>query len=189
MPTINPCSICLLCVHQNHRAMFCNICQQQTHIKCARLSHDDYNILSASADPWFCPACTWSIFPFNHFVDDTDYYFAIYDLQRISDPQFDITSIKTKHFNPFLEDPDSRQLLLNSDLDPDTNLFVSNSNILSKCPYFTSKEFHNLYSIPTDSFSLFHLNIRSLKKHSENLSEYLQTLKKKSLPLAFLKHG
>ena len=43
---------------------------------------------------------------------------------------------------------------------------------------FNSRQFNNLFSDSSNSncFSLFHLNIRSFKKHSVDLEEYLSTL-------------
>ena len=100
-------------------------------------------------------------------------YFSIFDFN--STPCFDSELLKVKY--PFVDDPDSRHLLLNPDIDPDSNIFDNNSNVLSNCIYLTSKEFNNIpFPSPIDSFSLFHINIRSLKKHSDDLAEFLSTL-------------
>ena len=66
------------------------------------------------------------------------------DLQ--SSANFDGSLLGTKYFNPFLEDPDTYQLLHNSDLDPDINMFSSTSNLLSRCTYLNSRQFNNLYN-------------------------------------------
>ena len=81
------------------------------------------------------------LFPFNHYIDDTDLYFAPFDLHSISDPSFnpDQRQIVDKFYNPFLDDDDSRQLLMNSDIDPDRNILVNNADLLSNCIYLTSK--------------------------------------------------
>ena len=75
-----------------------------------------------------------------------------------------------------MHDSDSRHLLLNSDIDPDSNLFKDNSHLLSNCIYLTSNEFNNIPPPSSVSFSLFHINIRSLSKHFDYLSEYISTL-------------
>ena len=95
-----------------------------------------------------------------------------------SSANFDRSLLGTKYFNPFLEDPDTHQLLHNSDLNPDINMLSSTSNLLSRCTYMNSRQFNNLFSDSSNSmcFSLFHLNIRSFKKHSVDLEEYLSTL-------------
>ena len=77
--------------------------------------------------------------------------------------------------NP-LDDSDSRHLLRNSDIDPDSNILFDTSNLLSNCIYLTTNEFNKISITSNDTFSLFHLNIRSFSKHFENLSEFLSTL-------------
>ena len=39
-----------------------------------------------------------------------------------------------------------------------------------------SRQFNNVFADSSNCFSLFHLNIHSLKKHSYDLQEYLSTL-------------
>ena len=96
-------------------------------------------------------------------TNDTDFYFALLD------PQFsanlDNFFFESKYFNPFHEDPNTYQLLRNPDHEPDINVLTSNSNLLSKCTYMNYRQFNNLISDTTNpNFSLFHLNIRNLKK-------------------------
>ena len=83
---------------------------------------------------------------------------------------------RLKNFNPFFDDPETSHLLLNSNLDPDTNFFSANSELLSNCLYLTSTEFNKMPSLPPDTFSSLHINIRSLPKHFDDLSEFLLTL-------------
>ena len=132
--------------------------------------------MTHSHDDWYCPSCLSDTFPFNHFDSDTDFHFALLDLQPSAN--FDRSPLGTKYFNPFLEHPDTYQLLHNPDLDPDINMLSSTSNLLSRCTYMNSTQFNNLFSDSSNSncFSLFHLNIRSFKKHSVDLEEYLSTL-------------
>ena len=172
MPTKQPCSICQFSVHNNHRAIFCNCCHHWTHLKYNHFSLSEYNYLTNSDEAWFCPPCLANIFPFNHMEDVLDYYFSLYDFQTTS---FDVEVLKTKCFNPFLVDSDSRHLLINSDIDPDSNILGYNSHLLSNCLYLTSNEFNNITLSTSDSFTLFHINLRSLKKHYEELSEFLST--------------
>ena len=77
----NPCSICKFRVHNNHKAIFCNICHLWTHLKCTPLSLSEYDDLTHYHDDWYCPSCLSDTFPFNHLDSDTDFYFALLDLQ------------------------------------------------------------------------------------------------------------
>ena len=129
----NPCAVCHNAVQNNHRAIFCDSCHLWTHLKCTSLPTDYYNVLTNSREDWFCAACLAEIFPFNHFEDDTDFYFSILDQNLLLDSCFNMNLIKDKCFNPFLDDADSRQLLLNSDIDPDSSMLQDNSSLLSNC--------------------------------------------------------
>ena len=168
----NPCSICKFNVHNNHKAIFCDICQFWTHLKCTSFSSAEYIALSNSPEDWFCPSCIAELFPFNQ-LDDTDFYFALYDFNSCC---FDSEHLKDKCFNPFLDDPDSRHLLLNSDIDPNLNVFTNNASLLSNCIYLTSNELNKIPISSSNAFSIFHINIHSLSKHFDDLSEYISTL-------------
>ena len=172
MPIRNPCSICKFSVHNNHKAIFCDICESWSHLKCTSFSSAEYTALSNSPEDWYCPSCIANIFPFNH-LDYTDFYFALYDFNSCC---FDSELLKHKCFNPFLDDPDSRNLLLNSDIDPNPNVFAKNSHLLSNCIYLTSNEFNKIPISSSNTFSIFHMNVRSLSKHFDDLSEYVSTL-------------
>ena len=130
--------------------------------------------MSKSNDGWFCSTCLASIFPFNHFDNDIDFFYALFGFNAQGD--FDTDLLKQKNFNLFFDDPETSHLLLNSNLDPDTNFFSANSELLSNCLYLTSTEFNKMPSLPPDTFSSLHINIRSLPKHFDDLSEFLLTL-------------
>ena len=57
------------------------MCHLWTHLKCTPLSLSEYHDLTYSHDDWYCPSCLSDTFPFNHFGSDTDFYFALLDLQ------------------------------------------------------------------------------------------------------------
>ena len=75
----------------------------------------------------------------------------------------------------FFDDPETSHLLMDSNLDPNPNFFTTNSELLSNCIYLTSSEFNKIPFSP-DAFSAFHINIHSLPKHFDDLSEYLLSL-------------
>ena len=79
--------------------------------------------MSKSSDDWYCSACLAIIFPFNHFDNDIDFFFALYDFNFQGD--FDTELLKQKKFNPFFfDDPETSHLLMNSNLDLDANFFA-----------------------------------------------------------------
>ena len=71
---------------------------------------------------------------------------------------------------------DSEKILNNDSQDPDENFF--NAFNFKDSQYFTPEEFsQNLNSFDKSSFSLLHLNIRSLQKNFNSLLNLLITLK------------
>ena len=56
--------------------------------------------MSKSSGGWLVYICLTSIFPFNHFANDIDFFFALYDFNFQGD--FDTELLKQKKFNPFL---------------------------------------------------------------------------------------
>ena len=61
----------------------------------------EYSAMSKSSDDWYCSACLASIFPFYHFDNDIDFFFALYDFNFQGD--FDTELLKQKKFNPFFD--------------------------------------------------------------------------------------
>ena len=132
-----------------------------------------YIALSYTNEDQFCSVCLATLLPLNHFEDDTDFFFALFELT--SEGNFDSELLKQKVFIPFFDDPETSHLLLSSDLDSHPNFFNANSEILSNCIYLTSSEFNKIL-FPFDAFSAFHINICSLLKHFDDLLEYLLSL-------------
>ena len=130
MPSKFPCTVCRFNVHNNHRAIFCDscLCHNWTHLGCTPFTRLEYSTMSKSSDEWYCSTCLTSIFPFNHFNNDIDFLFVLYDFNFQDD--FDTELLKQKKFNPFFNDPETSHLLMSSILDPDANFFVANSQLL-----------------------------------------------------------
>lgn len=108
-----------------------------------------------------------SIFPFNH-LDDDDFELALYELAHGS-LNYDFDRLATLHFNPLFRNSSSD---LFQDLDPDTNFYRSTG-----CNYYLADQFTESFGsdIATNKslFSVMHLNIRSLPRNLEKLSDYL----------------
>ena len=57
-PIKNPCSICQKSIAKNHRALSCEKCEKRAHIKCGRVSPQQYNSMLGMRDmKWCCPGC------------------------------------------------------------------------------------------------------------------------------------
>ena len=134
-----------------------------------------HDAMSKSSDDWYCSACLASIFP---------YFLIILTMILISSLHCTISILKVilirnclnRRNLTFFDDPETSHLLMSSNLDPDANFFADNSQLLSNCLYLTSSEFDKIPPLCSDTFSSLHINIRSLPKHFDDLSEFLLTL-------------
>ena len=163
MPSKFPCTVCRFNVHNNHQAIFCDSCHNWTHLGCSPFTRLEYSAMSKSSDDWYCSACLASIFPFNHFDNDIDFFFALYDFNFQGD--FDTESLKQKKFNPFFDDPETSHPPMNSNLDPDANFFAANSQLLSNCLYLTCTEFNKIPPLCSNTFSSLILTYQNFFLH------------------------
>ena len=89
-------------------------------------------------------------------------------VQMTPEPNF-----KDMSFKPFTINEHST---IDPELDPDINVFESISSLDAK--YFTVNETKTSVSnIDSESFTVLHLNIRSMKKNLERFQEFFKDLK------------
>ena len=99
----------------------------------------------------------------------------------MNNPKNDFEKLK---FSPF----DLQNILLNNSNNPDDNFL--NTNQFSDTNCFTIEEKKSKLCCSDDkSFSILHLNIRSLKKKLDKLINFLATLSLTLWSSVFLKHG
>ena len=152
----------------NLTTLTCGICYQSFHLKCLHIDNLPHR-------NWFCLECSGDIFPFNATTDDDcflDNINTFFEHENVL-----LTQLNRLAFNPF-EINDDKDILPLVDIDPDLNYFNSLTACTSaaKCNYYTNDHFNRDISSKT-SFSVFHLNIRSLPKHHAELTDYLDELK------------
>ena len=113
-------------------------------------------------------------FPFND-LDEADFNLAIYEMQN-GPVRYDADRLASLSFNPLLHNIRTN-LARSFDLDPDTNLRDLFSN---ECEYFNEDQFNDMLSSEDsricDSFSLLHLNIRSLQCNASKLTDLLSNV-------------
>ena len=72
-------------------------------------------------------------------------------------------------FNPF----DSQNILSDENNDPDINFFKEKSEAVNSPYYIVDKFNSSSQNLLKNSFSILHINIRSMNKNFEKLGEYL----------------
>eukprot|EP00794_Sanderia_malayensis_P008404 gene8404-9304_t len=157
-----PCGICHKNVNSNQAAIYCNECNSYVHIKCNDISPAEYKVYQDESDnvAWFCMKCTEALFPFGSLEFEELSHLYDFDLPSFVDSalSFDVTS-------------NLRNLPNLDDYDIDEQL---SSNVNSN--YHSPGDLANLCSSDSD-LSLFHMNIRSLSCHYDELVSTLVNLK------------
>ena len=77
---MSSCNICNRRVLKHAYQLKCCVCHSLVHIKCLpRVTKTDSIYIERESNNWSCTKCNQSIFPFNHFYDDDDFFSAVYD--------------------------------------------------------------------------------------------------------------
>ena len=179
MANLNICKICYrkvesFCIH-----IECVVCQVKYHAKCVNMDRSD----TLKCDLWYCPICSGSILPYNHhrtiLDNDDDFKWAI--MEGMLNNEIQISEISKKLFCPFEINQGIEMPL--TEMDPDVQ-FYSDSHYIQNlnCDYYLEekliKEIED-YSTKGNHLSLFHLNIKSLPKHYDELQIFLKSLEHK----------
>ena len=174
----HPCSFCKKGVHENHKSIFCDYCEQWIHYKCNLLNLKEYNKLEEIDDDkaWYCINCIPDIFPFSK-LNENEFYFSVVegnDNYNFEHMDFATPNQKAKYarMNNFINEKIST--LQDDNDDPDCD-FDNDPSI--DCQYYNFDEFIKAKFQPKKSFSILHLNIHSIQKHIDELRIALQMLK------------
>ena len=122
--------------------------------------HSEGDILGATSEEWFCVHCLASILPFNHFINDNEFYYAL--LNQLIPLSINREYVEKLLFNPFVLD-ESCQFLNDEDVDPDVNFHNYITTNSSK--YLIKSEFNLLMSTTfvQNNLSLILFNSKKLK--------------------------
>ena len=78
---------------------------------------------------------------------------------------------ESQFFNPFSVNEE----LQNNELDPDVNYYLDEISSLDTKYYVRDEIKDQLKSLQLNSFSVLHLNIRSMKKYFEAFRDFIET--------------
>ena len=82
------------------------------------------------------------------------------------------SNFDSQFFNPFSVNEE----LQNNELDPDVNYYLNEISSFDTKYYVPDEVKDQLKSLQLNSFSVFHLNIRSMKKHFEAFQNFIECL-------------
>ena len=148
------------------------------HRNCTGLTNVDFE-LAVSNTTWFCRICNDDIFPLNH-LDDDDFLKAVCEMSQTIDIILKIGN-ESRLFHPFELNEDENDILdYHGDLDPDKCYFNQYSHSLIKnCNYFVEETFDKYllrHNVSQHSFSIMHLNIRSIPANFTSFLTYLDNV-------------
>ena len=173
----NKCPICLRQILGHTYTVYCGGCHKKVHKQCA--TNSDADFIHAIEDKcWICRLCCEIIFPFNH-LDEYDYVNVIYDLSN----EHLILATENDHvFNPFESNDDDNDFP-HGDIDPDSNFYNDIAHQLQVNSNYYLENSLNKYlskhNVSFESFSVAHLNIRSIPAHLTEFQAYMENIEHK----------
>ena len=128
---------------------------------------------SSSSAPFLCSTCASIIFPFNHYCDDNEFNWSVYSYFHLSQ-NVNVDKIRKLRVNPFV---------LNNDINDKDNLFSEmpfcndncDNSSYNNCNYMFCEDFKDKITDYSPSFSIIHINARSLNKNFDELQLLLST--------------
>ena len=83
------------------------------------------------------------------------------------------SDFESQSFNPFFS---VNEELQHNELDPNVNYYLDETSSLYTKYYVPDEVRDQLKSLQLNSFSVLHLNIRSMKKHFEAFQDFIESL-------------
>lgn len=170
----HPCSSCKKSIHDNHKSIFCDYCNQWIHYKCNLLNLKEYNKLVESNDneAWYCINCIPEIFPFAK-LNKNELNLTLEGKNSDNFEHFVFATASQKaqftKLNTFINDK------INSLCDDaEDDEFDVEPTI--DCQYYNYDDFLKAKFQPRKNFSILHLNIHSIQKHIDELRSALDIL-------------
>ena len=175
-----PCSSCKKGIHNNHKSIFCDCCNQWIHYKCNLLTLKEYNKLVESDDDeaWYCINCIPEIFPFSN-LNENEFYLTSVEAQDVYNFEnfvYATPSQKAQYakLNTYINAKidslqcDNEEDIVDDEFDVDPSI---------DCQYYDYADFLKAKFQPKTNFSILHLNIHSVQKHIDDLRSALDILK------------
>jgi hypothetical protein len=164
---VRSCNACLRRLLSHSADISCSLCNSDYHFKC--IIPDEGTLTT----PWYCPSCSDNLFPYNH-IQENDEFNSVLAENWCNFVKFPFTDLSQLQFN-VLEWNNDQSLVPLVEIDPDLQYYndINTFNSLNQCDYYLDDSFRNKFTLnefTENSFSLMHLNIRSIPKNLDKLS-------------------
>lgn len=143
------CCVCFCNIRWNQPKLECS-CGRQCHESCS-----DTNV-NTHSNRWICSYCILIELPFNHILDDQEFLSTLYAFFHYT-KNTNSSELDSYVFDAFQ---------MNS-------TYVSSTDIDKPCNYYFNDDFNEklCHTNCNDSFSIFHLNSRSLASNYLTISD------------------
>ena len=163
------CSVCFKRVFDSQRGIFCDCCKHWVHLSCTKFSYNEYIKLSNVNADWYCYLCVMDIFPFNK-LEEFKFQLALAEFS-IGHAKIGFKSLDELHINT--------GKVIDENNDPDLNFF---NKTVNEDKYVLDNELNKLIpdlniNYSKDTFSLMHINARSINKNIEAIDQMLSSLR------------
>ena len=145
----NNCNKCCKSILHHHEFVTCSSCKSNFHTRC---------IYTDIVDNWLCFNCTGTLFPFNHYLDDDEFKYALFCF----DNSIEYNRLLNLRLNPFLYD--------NVLHDADDNLIKFNA--INSCSYILDRTI-DINPNCNGDFSILHINPRSFNRNKDAINTYI----------------
>ena len=152
------CKTCNKNILPHHSKFLCCNCNHFYHTRCVYTDCDQ-------SQNWICFKCTGDIFPFNHYVEDDEFKFALFTFEH----SYEYNQLLDLKLNPFNLDENIRGNGVND------SGYVLDSGNLNSCSYIFDCD--QLPASTDDDFSILHINPRSLNKNFDGIHAFLSSFK------------
>ena len=169
------CKICTKNVQDKDKAVQCDLCELQIHIKCNNLNFLDYRYLQNLDESWYCIECCSTIFPFNSLSSNKNF------LACCTNTDSNITQwkdLENDHDSSLLLKPSSNFELLVNQFNNATPENCNDPEKIASSKYYDIDELHNTeITHKNKPLFLFHINACSLSKNFDDHQHLLSCTK------------
>ena len=175
---LDPCSVCLKKVTDDHPALLCPYCNVWSHSKCNDIKGKEYKKHQKNEDEPFCCQKCFENIPFNNLNANEFISFAKFDV------------IETRNGSNVKLTPTASQQLI---IDKLNNLITqANTRVIHddddndydgpdfdqplSCSYYSCEDFVKAQFESHKNFSILHINIHSIQRHIEELRVVLDSI-------------
>ena len=173
----NLCNICTRKIQSHAKTVTCVICKYSFHCNCISINSTEI-ISILMINDWYCMHCLAESLPFLNISDDLEFHQALNWKDHF---EINWNSVNDKIFDPFRSHEDDYERFPTDFIDPDDNYFneITNSCAIS-CKYYLQDDFNKQVSYydmnSKNTFSVSHLNTRSLQHNFTALNTYVNSL-------------